>query len=65
MEYHYYFKIEKLFLGAVQFAQLIRSLEKEDAEVAKLHSQVRSYYLPVTDTSSWIYCYIFNKKKNL
>ncbi|XP_011498281.1 PREDICTED: protein C10 [Ceratosolen solmsi marchali] len=38
--------------GAVQFAQLIRSLEKEDIEVAKLHAQVRSYFLPSTPVNS-------------
>lgn len=39
--------------GTVQFAQLIRALEREDAEVAQLHSQVRSYFLPpVTINSS-------------
>lgn len=32
--------------GTVQFAQLIRALEREDAEVAQLHSQIRSYFLP-------------------
>ncbi|KAL2733681.1 protein C10-like [Vespula squamosa] len=32
--------------GTVQFAQLIRTLEREDPEVAQLHSQVRSYFLP-------------------
>ncbi|XP_018394104.1 PREDICTED: protein C10 isoform X1 [Cyphomyrmex costatus] len=39
--------------GTVQFAQLIRALEREDAEIAQLHSQVRSYFLPpVTINSS-------------
>lgn len=38
--------------GAVQFAQLVRSLEKDDAEVAKLHAQVRSYFLPGTPLNS-------------
>ncbi|KAJ8678565.1 hypothetical protein QAD02_014352 [Eretmocerus hayati] len=32
--------------GAVQFAQLVRSLEKEDTDIARLHAQVRSYFLP-------------------
>ncbi|KAF7402242.1 protein C10-like [Vespula maculifrons] len=32
--------------GTVQFAQLIRTLEREDPEIAQLHSQVRSYFLP-------------------
>lgn len=39
--------------GTVQFAQLIRALEREDAEVAQLHSKIRSYFLPsVTINSS-------------
>ncbi|XP_077257174.1 protein C10 isoform X2 [Temnothorax americanus] len=39
--------------GTVQFAQLIRASEREDAEIAQLHSQVRSYFLPsVTINSS-------------
>ncbi|KAG5334727.1 C10 protein, partial [Acromyrmex charruanus] len=39
--------------GTVQFAQLIRALEREDSEIAQLHSQVRSYFLPpVTINSS-------------
>ncbi|XP_012232680.1 protein C10 [Linepithema humile] len=39
--------------GTIQFAQLIRALEREDAEVAQLYSQVRSYFLPsVTINSS-------------
>lgn len=32
--------------GTVQFAQLLRSIEREDPEVAQLHGQVRSYFLP-------------------
>lgn len=32
--------------GTVQFAQFIRTLEKDDPEIARLHSQVRSYFLP-------------------
>lgn len=35
-----------MYIGTVQFAQLIRTLEREDPEVAQLHSQVRSYFLP-------------------
>jgi len=30
----------------VQFAQYIRALEREDPEVALLHSQVRAKFLP-------------------
>lgn len=40
------------FAGAVQFAQFIRSLEKDDTEVAKLHAQVRSYFLPSVPVNS-------------
>lgn len=32
--------------GIVHFAQAIRSLEKEDPEVAHLHAQVRAHFLP-------------------
>lgn len=32
--------------GSVQFTQLIRTLEKEDSEIARLHSEIRSYFLP-------------------
>ncbi|KAG6799637.1 protein C10 [Apis laboriosa] len=32
--------------GTVQFVKLLRTLEREDPEVAQLHSQVRSYFLP-------------------
>ncbi|XP_044751108.1 protein C10 [Coccinella septempunctata] len=32
--------------GIVKFAQMLRSLEVENSEVAQLHSIVRSYYLP-------------------
>lgn len=35
-----------LFIGTVQFVKLLRTLEREDPEVAQLHSQVRSYFLP-------------------
>lgn len=32
--------------GIVKFAQMLRALEREDEEVARLHSLVKSYYLP-------------------
>lgn len=38
--------------GTVQFAQLLRALEREDPEIAQLHSQVRSYFLPPVTISS-------------
>lgn len=38
--------------GMVQFAQLLRVLEREDPEVAQLHSQVCSYFLPPVTISS-------------
>ncbi|XP_043490380.1 protein C10 [Polistes fuscatus] len=38
--------------GTVQFAQLIRKLEREDPEVAQLHSQVKSHFLPPITNSS-------------
>ncbi|KAF3427807.1 hypothetical protein E2986_02131 [Frieseomelitta varia] len=38
--------------GTVQFAQLLRTLEREDPEIAQLHSQVRSHFLPPVTISS-------------
>ncbi|XP_073825402.1 protein C10 [Musca autumnalis] len=32
--------------GLVQFSQLIRELEREDVEIARLRSQIRAIYLP-------------------
>ncbi|XP_063236954.1 protein C10 [Bacillus rossius redtenbacheri] len=32
--------------GMMQFAKLIRKLEREDDEVAHLHAQVRAHFLP-------------------
>lgn len=32
--------------GLIQFEQLIRDLEKEDPEIARLRSQIRAIYLP-------------------
>ncbi|XP_071449489.1 protein C10 [Hetaerina americana] len=32
--------------GVVQFAQIIRTLEKDDQELALLHTKVRSYFIP-------------------
>ncbi|XP_063987165.1 protein C10 isoform X2 [Diachasmimorpha longicaudata] len=37
--------------GLVQFHQCIRTLEKEDAEIARLHNQVRAYFLPPVASS--------------
>ncbi|GAB6021289.1 hypothetical protein CHUAL_003908 [Chamberlinius hualienensis] len=33
--------------GATQFALLVKSLEKEDAELANLNAKVRSYFIPM------------------
>lgn len=41
-----------LSVGTVQFVQLLRALEREDPEIAQLHSQVRSYFLPPVTISS-------------
>lgn len=30
----------------VKFTQMLRSLEREDSEVARLHSLIKAYYLP-------------------
>ncbi|CAG9767115.1 unnamed protein product [Ceutorhynchus assimilis] len=32
--------------GIIKFAQMVRNLEKEDVEVARLHSLIKAYYLP-------------------
>lgn len=32
--------------GLIQFEQLIRELEKDDLEIARLRSQIRAIYLP-------------------
>ncbi|XP_066262964.1 protein C10 [Euwallacea similis] len=32
--------------GIVKFTQMIRSLERDDAEVARLHGLIKAYYLP-------------------
>ncbi|XP_026276215.1 protein C10 isoform X1 [Frankliniella occidentalis] len=38
--------------GIIQFGQLVRALEREDAEIALLHSKVRSHFLPDIPSSS-------------
>lgn len=38
--------------GLVKFAQNLRSLEREDPEVARLHNLIRSYYLPPVSVSA-------------
>lgn len=40
--------------GLIQFSQLIREMENEDTEIAKLRTQIRSIYLPpiVINTSN-------------
>ncbi|XP_012284090.1 protein C10 [Orussus abietinus] len=38
--------------GTIQFAQLIRALERDDPEIAQLHGQVRSYFLPPLEANS-------------
>ncbi|XP_053958880.1 protein C10 [Anastrepha obliqua] len=32
--------------GLVQFSQLVREMEREDVEIARLRSQIRAIYLP-------------------
>lgn len=32
--------------GIIKFAQMLRCLEREDSEIARLHSLIRAYYLP-------------------
>lgn len=38
--------------GIVQFTQLVKAATNEDAEVAQLHDQIRSYFLPPVTISS-------------
>lgn len=38
--------------GLIQFEQLIRDLEKDDAEIARLRSQIRAIYLPPINIST-------------
>ncbi|KAL0840876.1 hypothetical protein ABMA28_014679 [Loxostege sticticalis] len=40
--------------GLVQFTQLIRKMESVDGEVARLHGQIRSHYLPPVSISSTV-----------
>ncbi|XP_046959725.1 protein C10 [Vanessa cardui] len=40
--------------GIVQFTQLVREMESMDNEVARLHSQIRSHYLPPVSISSTV-----------
>ncbi|KAK0167791.1 hypothetical protein PV327_001654 [Microctonus hyperodae] len=37
--------------GTIQFAQYVRTLERDDPDIAKLHNQVRSYFLPPVASS--------------
>ncbi|XP_030754368.1 protein C10 [Sitophilus oryzae] len=32
--------------GVIKFSQMLRALEREDTEVARLHGIIKSYYLP-------------------
>lgn len=38
--------------GIVQFTQIVREMERVDSEVARLHHQIRSQYLPPVSISS-------------
>ncbi|PSN36943.1 Protein C10 [Blattella germanica] len=38
--------------GIVSFAQALRTLEREDPDVAHLHSQVRAHFLPPVSIST-------------
>uniref|UniRef100_A0A2A4K860 Protein C10 n=1 Tax=Heliothis virescens TaxID=7102 RepID=A0A2A4K860_HELVI len=40
--------------GIVQFTQLVREIENLDGEVARLHTQIRSHYLPPVSISSTV-----------
>ncbi|KAL7643152.1 UNVERIFIED_CONTAM: hypothetical protein RMT77_006442 [Armadillidium vulgare] len=37
-------------VGAIQFEHMIKNLEENDPEIARLHAQVRSYFLPAVVT---------------
>lgn len=32
--------------GIIKFAQIVRNLEREDPEISRLHSLIKTYYLP-------------------
>lgn len=38
--------------GIIKFAQMLRALEREDEEVARLHSLIKAYYLPPVSISA-------------
>lgn len=38
--------------GIIQFAQMLRSIEKEDPEISRLHSLIKTYYLPPVSVST-------------
>lgn len=38
--------------GIIKFAQMLRALEREDEEVARLHSLVKAYYLPAVSVNA-------------
>ncbi|XP_055303901.1 protein C10 [Sitodiplosis mosellana] len=38
--------------GLIQFEQLIRDLEKDDAEISRLRAQIRAIYLPPISISA-------------
>ncbi|GBP71440.1 Protein C10 [Eumeta japonica] len=40
--------------GIVQFTQIVRESERLDSEVARLHNQIRSHYLPPVSISSTV-----------
>ncbi|XP_026332995.1 protein C10 [Hyposmocoma kahamanoa] len=40
--------------GVVQFTQMVREMESLDSEVARLHNQIRSHYLPPVSISSTV-----------
>lgn len=39
-------KVLLSFPGAIQFEHVMKNLGQDDPEVARLHAQVRSYFLP-------------------
>lgn len=38
--------------GIIKFAQMLRALEREDEEVARLHSLIKAHYLPPVSVSA-------------
>ncbi|XP_026725391.1 protein C10 [Trichoplusia ni] len=40
--------------GIVHFTQMVRQMETQDSEIARLHAQIRSHYMPPVSISSTV-----------